>query len=213
MVIANQLFYDTVEELLGLPTEDYRKQKQLMAISADERMATLWPEAGLTQAQIKEVLSKFRERKLQVELPLLPQAKEAVSLMAEHFEFMACVSSNPDPVIEEILAKAGLLHYFSKLTGLDHVSFSKPHPEMYATTVDYFGLKPENCLTFEDSTPGITSAKAAGMKVIGVTTGLEDEADLQKAGANLILEDLSQLNMRKVVELFGGSPGPFVKGG
>lgn len=203
MVIANQLFYDTVEEVLNLPTEDYRKQKQLMALSAEERIETLWPEASLTQDQMNKVLELYRQRKMAVDIPLLPHAKEAVSLMAEHFEFMACVSNNPNAIIEQTLAEAGLLHYFSKLSGIDHLQFSKPHPEIYASTVNYFGLEPKNCLTFEDSTAGVTSAKGAGMKVIGVTTGLEEKADLEKAGVDMVLGDLSELRLEMVVGLLG----------
>jgi len=203
MVIANELFYDTVEEILKLPTDDFRKQKQLMALSGEERMATLWPEAELTQIQIKQVLELYRKRKMSAGIPLLPGAKEAVALIAEHFEFMACVSNNPDAIIEETLAEAGLLHHFSKLTGIDYLEFSKPHPEIYASTVDYFGLDPKNCLTFEDSTPGITSAKAAGMKVFGVTTGLESRSDLEKAGADVIAENLLDLSVETVNGLLG----------
>ncbi len=203
MAIANKLFYDTVEEILNLPTEEFRQQKQLMALSGEERMATLWPEAKLTQAQQNEVLQVYRERKMSAGIPLLPHAKETVSLMAEHFEFMACVSNNPDSIIEQTLAEAGLLHYFSKLTGIDHLQFSKPHPEIYASTVDYFGLDSKNCLTFEDSTPGISSAKGAGMRVIGVTTGLESKEDLEKAGADVILESLSEASVDMVNELLG----------
>jgi len=201
MVIANQLFYDTVEAVLNLPTEHYRGQKELMALSAEDRIATLWPDAQLTQVQINEVLETYRKQKMSAGIPLLPHAKEAVALMAEHFEFMACVSNNPNAIIEETLAEAGLLHYFSKLSGIDHLQFSKPHPEIYSSTVDYFGLFPKNCLTFEDSTAGISSAKGAGMKVIGVTTELESEQDLEKAGADLVLDGLSGLNMQLVKNL------------
>ena len=201
VVIANQLFYDTVEAVLNLPTEHYRGQKELMALSAEDRIATLWPDAQLTQVQINKVLEAYRKQKMSAGIPLLPHAKEAVALMAEHFEFMACVSNNPNAIIEETLAEAGLLHYFSKLSGIDHLQFSKPHPEIYASTVDYFGLQPEKCLTFEDSTAGITSAKGAGMKVIGVTTGLEKKKDLERAGTDVVVEGLGEITIDFVNEI------------
>ncbi len=201
VTIANQLFYDTVEEELNLSTTAFRSQKNLMALSAEERLATLWPEANLQSGQIKETLEVYRQKKMSAGIPILPGAKEAVALMAEHFEFMACVSNSPDELIEETLASLGLLHYFSKLTGINHVQFSKPHPEIYTSTVDYFGLKPEDCLTFEDSTTGVRSAKAAGMRVIGVTTGLESGEDLKKDGADVVLKGLDGLRFEMIMPL------------
>jgi beta-phosphoglucomutase len=54
------------------------------------------------------------------------------------------------------------------------VSQGKPHPEPYLTAAKHLaalspGLRPEDCVAFEDSMPGIAAARAAGMKVVAVT--------------------------------------------
>jgi beta-phosphoglucomutase-like phosphatase (HAD superfamily) len=54
------------------------------------------------------------------------------------------------------------------------VSQGKPHPEPYLTAMARLEpraprLRPEECLVFEDSMPGIAAARAAGMTVVGVT--------------------------------------------
>ena len=207
MVTANRIFYEVVERELALPLHDYPQQKTLMALSAEDRMSLLWSkdiaERGIGMDQIEEVLTIYRKEKLAAGIPLLPHAKEAVELMASHFEFLACVSSNPDQVIQDYLANLGLLHHFTKITGIDFVAHSKPDPQIYISTVDYFGLEPQHSLTFEDSTPGIASAKGAGMKVVGVATGLESVEDLKKAGADGVLRDLSELDMGKIEEMLG----------
>lgn len=199
MVIANQIFYEVISRKLGLPLHDYPKRKDLMALSAEERVIRLWAdeirEMSITQEHIDKALQAYRDEKMAVGIPLLPHAKEAVELMAQHFEFLACVSSNPDYIIDETLSRLGIRQHFAKITGLDHVHFSKPHPEMYAVTADHFGMEPERCLVFEDSTHGINSARGAGMRVVGVATGLESEADLEKAQPEKILSDFSQLSI------------------
>lgn len=206
MVIANRIFYDVVSGKLGLPLYDYPQQKTLMALSAEERIAMLWPDdikkKGITHEQIEKALQIYRDEKMAAGIPLLPHAKEAVILMAEHFKNIACVSSNPDYLIDETLSKLGLRPYFSKITGLDHVQFSKPHPEMYRVTAEYFNINPKSCLVFEDSTHGIHAAKGAGMHVIAVATGLESVSELQKAEPNRILNDLSELSYEMVSEIF-----------
>ena len=207
MITANQIFYEVIERELGLPLHDYPQQKNLMSLSAEERIQLLWAndikEKGIEPGKIEHALQSYRKEKLAAGMPLLPHAKEAVELMAAHFEYLACVSSNPDQVIQDFLANLGLLHYFSKITGNDYLQFSKPDPQIYISTVDYFGLEPSQCLTFEDSTHGIFSAKGAGMKTIGVATGLESMEDLQKTGADLVWKDFSEMEVGKVRGVLG----------
>ncbi len=57
--------------------------------------------------------------------------------------------------------------------GVDDVERAKPDPLPYleaarrlATSAP--GLAPAECVAFEDSLPGIASARGAGMKVVGV---------------------------------------------
>ena len=50
----------------------------------------------------------------------------------------------------------------------EHVSASKPDPEGFLKGAAELGLRPEECLAFEDSGAGIAAARAAGMRVVGV---------------------------------------------
>lgn len=53
------------------------------------------------------------------------------------------------------------------LTGED-VSEGKPNPEIYLKVLDYFHMKPEETLVFEDSNIGIKAAENAGISYIKV---------------------------------------------
>lgn len=44
----------------------------------------------------------------------------------------------------------------------------KPAPDMFLLAAQRMGLKPEQCLVFEDAEPGIAAAKAAGMAYVRV---------------------------------------------
>ena len=46
----------------------------------------------------------------------------------------------------------------------------KPHPDMFELAAKRCGANPKNCLAFEDATPGIQAATAAGMKVVHVSS-------------------------------------------
>lgn len=206
MVIANQIFYETVKNELGLPLYDYPNDKKLMALSAEERIATLWQkdieERGISPEQTEAALVSYRKAKMAAGMPALPMAVEVVKMVAEHYEFMACVSSNPEDIIRETLRQLDILPLFAKLTGIDLIQFSKPHPEIYQSTVDYFGLESSMAMTFEDSTHGIASAKAAGMKVIALATGLESVEELKKTEADIVLPDLTHFKLELLENLF-----------
>ena len=52
----------------------------------------------------------------------------------------------------------------------DDVVNGKPHPEPYLMGAERLGFRPEECLVIEDAPAGIESARAGGMKVIGITS-------------------------------------------
>ena len=52
----------------------------------------------------------------------------------------------------------------------DDVVHGKPDPEPYLKGADRLGFRPEECLVIEDAPAGIQSARAGGMKVIGITS-------------------------------------------
>jgi sugar-phosphatase len=54
--------------------------------------------------------------------------------------------------------------------GGDDVIEGKPSPEPYLKGAALIGLSPADCLVFEDTAAGIESARAAGMRVIGLLT-------------------------------------------
>ena len=64
---------------------------------------------------------------------------------------------------------AGIDQYIDKLVSADDVTKHKPHPETFLKCAELIGVKPEDCLVFEDGILGIQAAKAAGMQVIDVT--------------------------------------------
>jgi HAD superfamily hydrolase (TIGR01509 family) len=111
--------------------------------------------------------------------PIDPQLPELIPALARHYP-LAIASSSRQEVINVVLEVAGLTQYFKVTIGGDAVQQLKPHPEVYLTAARRLGLPPGNCCAIEDSPPGIAAAKAAGMTVIGITTG-QTAAQLHQA--------------------------------
>jgi sugar-phosphatase len=58
----------------------------------------------------------------------------------------------------------------------DDVMHGKPHPEPYLKGAELLGLSPPECLVIEDAPAGIESARAGGMKVVGIMSTYGAEA-------------------------------------
>lgn len=83
------------------------------------------------------------------------------------------VASNAEPAnIAFVLEGAGIRDHFSRVADGHFVKRPKPDPEIYLHAAEFIGVKPENCVIFEDSIPGIQAAIASGARVVALTTSL-----------------------------------------
>ena len=85
---------------------------------------------------------------------------------------MSVVSTSAKPRVVASLEKTKIDHYFpnqhvySAATSLNPPS-SKPDPKIYLYACEQLGVKPEECITVEDSKSGATSAMRAGVPCVG----------------------------------------------
>ncbi len=89
-----------------------------------------------------------------------------------------------------ILKTLKLEHEITALVTEEDVENGKPDPEIFLKAAEKCLAQPENCIVIEDSPAGIQAAKAAGMKVIALTTTRPAE-ELKEA--DLVVETLMML--------------------
>jgi HAD superfamily hydrolase (TIGR01509 family) len=132
-----------------------------------------------------------------------PGAVELVRSLASRVP-LAIASGARRAEIEAILSAGGLRDAFSAIVGADDVTRTKPDPEPYLTAMARLapqapGLRPAECLAFEDSVPGILSAKGAGMKVVAVANSYPAE---KLAVAHRVVDTLEDLESDGLAALF-----------
>ncbi len=72
------------------------------------------------------------------------------------------------------------------------VERGKPEPDLFLYVAHELGVKPENCVVFEDAEAGIEAANRAGMYAVGI-------GDPERlAGADVVYPDLEALTLEKV---------------
>ena len=92
--------------------------------------------------------------------------------------------------IEEL----SITNYFSYIICGDEVSKGKPDPEMYIKTLSNLNIRKDECVIFEDSIEGVTAAKNADIKAIGVTSSQSSEI-LKSVGAFKTIENYTTINV------------------
>jgi beta-phosphoglucomutase len=135
---------------------------------------------------------------------LFPGAADAIRRAAAAVP-IAIASGALGPEIRRILNKAGLTRYFSAIVSAEDTPLSKPAPDPYVRAVTLLRatipgppLQPSECVAIEDSRWGLESARAAGLRTVGVTNSYE-AAELPSA--DLVIGSLIDLDIEDLRRL------------
>jgi beta-phosphoglucomutase len=104
----------------------------------------------------------------------------------------------PRENLDFALDEAGLRPYFRALVDVGQVRRGKPAPDLYLKAAELLGVRAARCVAFEDSYPGLESALAAGMKVVGLTT---THTRRELGRAHLVVRDFEGLAVDRVESL------------
>ena len=99
---------------------------------------------------------------------LYPGARACVKRLAAAYPLGIASGALPHE-IRAMLDRAGLLEHFRFIVGSGDTPNSKPAPDPYLRAAELHGIPAQECVAIEDSRWGLESARAAGMKTIGVT--------------------------------------------
>jgi HAD superfamily hydrolase (TIGR01509 family) len=104
-------------------------------------------------------------------------------------------TSAPKNNIDFLLDKVDIRGYFKSIIDDEGVTQGKPHPEIFQKCIAALGVKPNNCVVFEDSISGINSALNAGIKVIALTTTHESS---EFSGVEMAIADFTGMNLKTI---------------
>ena len=96
----------------------------------------------------------------------------------------AIATSAPRENVDFTLEHTGMGTFFKTILDDSFVTKGKPDPQIYLKSAAALGLEPRNCVVFEDSLSGVKAGKAAGCKVVGLTTTHTD-AELSETDFNI----------------------------
>lgn len=149
-------------------------------LGLDDEMLRVW-----------EWLNRRRPRPMKHFL-LIPGVKEMLDVLQSRYP-LAVVSARDENSTLAFLEKFSLTGYFQEIVTAVTARHTKPYPDPVLYAADKMGVAPETCLMIGDTTVDIRAGKSAGAQTVGVLCGFGEEDELKSWGADLILENTSQL--------------------
>lgn len=145
--------------------------------------------------ELNAVIAKLRAKAVEC-----PGVTEQLNWAKAQGYPMSVVSTSAKPRVVASLEKVNIDHFFpnehvySAATSLDPPS-SKPDPKIYLYACEQLGIKPEECVTVEDSKSGATAAMRAGIPLIAYVGiyGIEEGPEKMKQMAET-LTDVTKAN-------------------
>ena len=119
----------------------------------------------------------------------LPGLLELLSSLEEAGIPKAIATSSGRELVDEIFARCSLRARFRFILAAEDIAHGKPHPEIYLTAAERFGIGPAEMLVLEDSQNGCIAAAAAGAFVVAVPGDHSRQHDF--SAASLVVDTLA----------------------
>jgi beta-phosphoglucomutase len=126
-----------------------------------------------------------------------------LEILAAHGIPVAVATSGPAENVRHTLAELGLAERITVVVRGDQVPRGKPHPDIFLAAAERIGVPPAECVAFEDAPSGVSSARAAGMVCVALTTSFSADA-FRAAGVtpDHVVPDFEAFVSRLLPELF-----------
>lgn len=109
--------------------------------------------------------------------------------------------------VDYILRRTGLRDVFQVVVGAGDTPRSKPAPDPYARAVELLraatgqGLEAADCVAIEDSPWGLQSARAAGLRCVGVAHTYSAAKLREETDADFVAESLGEIDIERLRQL------------
>lgn len=143
-----------------------------------------------------DLFASFRDR-----LQPVPGMAALLERLSDQGVTSVVASSGTSERVDLGLRCSGLSMFFEpqRITTRDHVSRGKPAPDIFLAAAVKAAADPARCIVIEDSPHGITAARRAGMRVIGLAYRTPAE---RLADADWVVTDTRMIEQ----VLFGSTP-------
>jgi HAD superfamily hydrolase (TIGR01509 family) len=153
-------------------------------------LSRLFPTAELSVPELLRVKNYHYEALEHLAGPI-PGAVDFVLWARQQYKVALATSGSPRNR-KSSLRMLGLQDAFQCIVDRGSVTNFKPHPEVFLKAAAGLGSAPVECMVIEDSVNGVTAAKAAGCRVIALTTSFP-RARLLELGPEHVVDSFAEI--------------------
>jgi len=177
-------------ERAGFPVLPYDVSKQIIGLSLEKAISTLYPEADADGvARLSKGYSDHFLEESTEPMVLFEGAKALLTALNESGAKVAIATGKSRRGLDKILAEYDMEVYFD-MTRTPVESESKPSPLMLQQILDAFGLTAEQAVMIGDTEFDMQMAKNIDMDRIAVSHGVHELAHLQTFDPVACFDDL-----------------------
>jgi HAD superfamily hydrolase (TIGR01509 family) len=173
------------QDMMGMSSTEWSRYMH-------EVLGVKMPPEEISAAVVQRMEELYREH-----LPLIPGACGAVERVAARWPLGLASSANR-PVIEVVLELSGLGGFFETTVSSEEVARGKPAPDVYLEAARLLRVDPLLCAAVEDSSSGILSAHAAGMRVVAIPNRTFPPSDEALEAADAAIPSLQELHQEVI---------------
>ena len=180
----------------------FEQNEELKGVSRELSLQRIlkWGNQTVSEDQFQSLMARKNEDYLSrissmSEGDLLPGVREMLSYLTINEVPFALASASRNA--RRILRSLSIYDEFQVIIDGNDVTKAKPDPEGFLKAAEELGMKPAECIVFEDSLAGVEAANSVGMLSIGIG----DQKVLCQADFNF--SKFSDIPLQFIEQLFG----------
>lgn len=134
----------------------------------------------LTVEEIKGIWTDMSINKYRYEVPPKKGVMEFLAYVRKQGLACGIATSNGREMVDAVMNSLSMKPFFQVVVTACEVKAGKPEPDIYLRVAHDLGVKPAECLVFEDVPAGITAGKRAGMTVCAVDDEFSGHMEQEK---------------------------------
>lgn len=178
---------------IEVTSEKFAEYKEMRL---EDSLPQIRAEYGLDMS-VDEMISEFQRLAFEEYRDFVlmkPHAKEYMEKLHNEGVKIAIATSGYEGLCRSAFERLGVWDLIDARAFSDEVGVDKSNPDVYLLAAERIGVKPSDCVVFEDITAGISGAKKGGFKTCAVydESNTEDTDELKET-ADMYIMDFGEL--------------------
>ncbi|MFY8272581.1 HAD-IA family hydrolase [Pseudoalteromonas sp. SSDWG2] len=177
---------------LRVPEPDHVDAKNIIGLSLDTAVSTLFPEHSEHHQALEE---QYKHHYVSVDTtpsPLFDDVRETLQALKDKGYWLAIATGKSRRGLDRLLNNTGLADFF-EISMTASEAKSKPDPDMLEQILAFYDIQREQAVMIGDTQIDMQLAANANMDAVGVTFGVHSQTELETYNPIATVDNYKQL--------------------